>query len=113
MQKRLILFFNLMSMEKLEKLYKQLYGVTPRDPVTMAVAALLFVAALVSLRWVGTNLIPPISEGEFYFEVNLPEGTPLTVTDRVGACAPRRSRSWHSRSPARASTENVRGEISA
>jgi HAE1 family hydrophobic/amphiphilic exporter-1 len=51
--------------------------------VTLAVAFGLFFAALGSLRWVGTELIPPLSEGEFYFEVNMPEGTSLVATDRV------------------------------
>ena len=31
----------------------------------------------------GTELIPPMSQGEFFFEVNLPEGASLEATDRV------------------------------
>jgi HAE1 family hydrophobic/amphiphilic exporter-1 len=31
----------------------------------------------------GTELIPPLTEGEFHFETVLPEGSPLTVTDRA------------------------------
>ncbi|MEE9270615.1 MAG: efflux RND transporter permease subunit [Candidatus Krumholzibacteria bacterium] len=50
---------------------------------TLAVAFGLFFAALGSLRWVGTELIPQLSEGEFYFEVNMPEGTSLVATDRI------------------------------
>ncbi len=50
---------------------------------TLAAALLLFVASLATLPLVDTELIPPISEGEFYFEANLPEGTPLAGTDRV------------------------------
>ncbi|MFQ5511367.1 MAG: efflux RND transporter permease subunit [Candidatus Krumholzibacteriia bacterium] len=51
--------------------------------VTLGVAFALFFAALASLRLVGTELIPPLSEGEFFFEVNMPEGTSLAATDRI------------------------------
>ncbi len=50
---------------------------------TLTVAFALFFAALFSLRFIGTELIPQLSEGEFYFEVNMPEGTSLAATDRV------------------------------
>jgi len=43
----------------------------------------LFVASLLVVPRLGTELVPPISEGEFFIEVNLPEGTPLAATDRV------------------------------
>ncbi len=51
--------------------------------VTLAVAFGLFFAALSSVRWIGTELIPPLSEGEFFFEINMPEGTSLAATDRI------------------------------
>ena len=38
------------------------------------------------LTWVprlGAELIPPLTEGEFYFEGSMPEGTSLPATDRV------------------------------
>jgi HAE1 family hydrophobic/amphiphilic exporter-1 len=50
---------------------------------TLAIAFLLFLAAITSLRWMGTELIPTLSEGEFFFEVNMPEGTSLAATDRM------------------------------
>jgi HAE1 family hydrophobic/amphiphilic exporter-1 len=50
---------------------------------TLAIALVLFVTAVYSIRWIGTELIPPLSEGEFYFEVNMPEGSSLAATDRV------------------------------
>ena len=50
---------------------------------TVAMAGLLFVAALVLAGRLGTELIPQVEEGEFFFEVKLPEGTPLAATDRV------------------------------
>ncbi len=53
---------------------------------TVVGAALgLFLASLWGVRFLGTELIPSINEGEFYFEVNMPEGTPLAATDRVMA----------------------------
>jgi len=51
--------------------------------VTLAVAFSLFFISISSLRWMGTELIPPLSEGEFFFEINMPEGTSLAATDRV------------------------------
>ncbi len=35
------------------------------------------------LRGLGGELIPPLSQGEFSFEIALPEGRPLEATDRV------------------------------
>ncbi|MBD3161815.1 MAG: MMPL family transporter, partial [Candidatus Eisenbacteria bacterium] len=49
---------------------------------TIGVAAILFAAALWAVPRLGTELIPSISEGEFFFEVTMPEGTPLEATDR-------------------------------
>jgi len=51
--------------------------------ITLLVAFGLFFASIGALRWVGTELIPPLSEGEFFFEVNMPEGTSLAATDRI------------------------------
>jgi HAE1 family hydrophobic/amphiphilic exporter-1 len=38
---------------------------------------------MIGAKRAGMELIPPLSEGEFHFEVVLPEGTPLPITDRV------------------------------
>jgi HAE1 family hydrophobic/amphiphilic exporter-1 len=51
--------------------------------VTLVVGFGLFAAAVYSVRFIGTELIPPLSEGEFFYEVNMPEGTSLAATDRV------------------------------
>ncbi len=58
-------------------------GAIARRWLTLAVAFGVFAAALLGLRLVGTELIPQLSEGEFFFEVNMPEGTSLVATDRV------------------------------
>jgi len=53
-----------------------------RSPLTLVAAAALFAGALLLVPRLETELIPAISEGEFFFEARLPEGTPLSVTDR-------------------------------
>ena len=48
-----------------------------------AVAALIGAATLVP--HLGVDLIPPFAQGEFSVELELPEGTPLAVTDRIAS----------------------------
>jgi len=43
---------------------------------------LLFVVSLWSATFIGQELIPPFSQGEFSFNVLLPEGSPLEATDK-------------------------------
>jgi len=53
-------------------------------PVTCLAAAFALLAlSFVLLRGIGTELIPQMSEGEFYFEVSLPEGSALKATDDI------------------------------
>jgi HAE1 family hydrophobic/amphiphilic exporter-1 len=47
----------------------------------------LFVASLFLIPVLGVNLVPAFSQGEFFFKVELPEGTPLEATDRFIADA--------------------------
>jgi HAE1 family hydrophobic/amphiphilic exporter-1 len=54
-----------------------------RRGLTLIVAALAFGLALFGMRYLETELIPEISEGEFFFEATLPEGTTVAATDRV------------------------------
>jgi len=54
-----------------------------RRGLTVAVAAAIFAGSLALLPGIGRELIPSLAEGEFHFEVVMPEGTPLPVTDRV------------------------------
>ncbi len=66
------------------RVYDQMVrGALKRRWLTVVVAFGLFAASLWSLRFVGTELIPALSEGEFYFEVAMPEGTSLAATDAV------------------------------
>ena len=50
---------------------------------TLVLALGLFFSCLAAARRVGTELIPPLSEGEFFVELNLPEGASLAATDRI------------------------------
>ena len=50
---------------------------------TIAVALGLFAASIAALPLVGRELIPSLTEGEFFFEVSLPQGSSLAATNRV------------------------------
>ncbi len=58
-------------------------GAVGRPRTTLAVAFSLFALTIFSVRFIGSELIPPLTEGEFFFEVKLPEGSSLAATDRV------------------------------
>jgi HAE1 family hydrophobic/amphiphilic exporter-1 len=60
-----------------------LRGALRRKALTLLVGFGLFGAALLAARGLGTELIPQMSEGEFFFEVSLPEGASLAATDRT------------------------------
>jgi HAE1 family hydrophobic/amphiphilic exporter-1 len=49
----------------------------------LAVAGAAFVLSLAGAARLGLDLIPGFSQGEFNYDVELPEGTPLAVTDRA------------------------------
>lgn len=54
-----------------------------RPWTTLGLATALLVPAIFGIGELRTELIPEISEGEFYFEATLPEGTTVGATDRV------------------------------
>jgi HAE1 family hydrophobic/amphiphilic exporter-1 len=58
-------------------------GALARPGLTLTIAGVLFLASVAMIPTLGTELIPVLTEGEFYFEAVLPEGTPLAATDRV------------------------------
>jgi HAE1 family hydrophobic/amphiphilic exporter-1 len=58
-------------------------GALAHRGLTLTIAFAVFAVSLAGLRRLGTELIPALSEGEFFFEVNLPEGASLAATDRV------------------------------
>src|SRR5262249_17296468 len=55
--------------------------VLARPERVLAFAALLFVGALAVGFFLPRNLFPPFTQGEFHFNIRLPEGTALAVTD--------------------------------
>jgi hydrophobic/amphiphilic exporter-1 (mainly G- bacteria), HAE1 family len=54
-------------------------------PLVFAVAFLLGAGALTLSSRLGAELIPPLTQGEFAFEIRLPEGRPLHQTDAIMA----------------------------
>jgi len=50
--------------------------------IVVVVSLAAFFGSLWVARGLGVDLIPSLSQGEFSFQVELPEGTPLEVTDR-------------------------------
>lgn len=60
-----------------------LRGALARPWTAIGAAAALFAISLLLIPRLGTELVPAVSEGEFHFEVALPEGTPLAATDRA------------------------------
>ncbi|MCP4573917.1 MAG: efflux RND transporter permease subunit [bacterium] len=60
-----------------------LRGALARRWLTLAVGFTLFGASVWAVGLLGTELIPQLSEGEFFFEVKLPEGASLAATDRT------------------------------
>jgi len=58
-------------------------GAIRRRWLTLGVTVVLLFASIAAVRFLGTELIPQLSEGEFYFELNMPEGTSLFASDRV------------------------------
>jgi len=56
-------------------------------PAVLISALLLLAGSLALVPGLGLDLIPQFSQGEFAFRVQLPEGTPLEVTDRFLASA--------------------------
>ena len=74
----------LFSLGRASGVYDRLLtGALARRAVTLAVAGGLFAASVWGVRWLGVELIPELSEGEFFFEAQLPEGASLAATDRV------------------------------
>jgi HAE1 family hydrophobic/amphiphilic exporter-1 len=64
--------------------YPRLLRLALAHPTVVLVAAAgAFALSLAGATRLGLDLIPSFSQGEFSYEVELPEGTPLAVTDRA------------------------------
>ncbi len=70
--------------DRLSQAYPRFLEMSLDNKPLVLAGALGFVAlgAVVYLR-LGAELIPPLAQGEFSFEIRLPEGRPLEQTDRV------------------------------
>jgi len=65
-------------------LYEQLLrGVLGKPRWTIAAALAALALTVIAARSLDTELIPDISEGHFYFQARLPEGTTVPATDEV------------------------------
>jgi HAE1 family hydrophobic/amphiphilic exporter-1 len=53
--------------------------------MTLGVVTAVFLASMLLVPTLGVDLIPTFTQGEFQFQVELPEGTPLEATDRYVA----------------------------
>ncbi len=60
-----------------------LNGALTRAALTLIIGFSLFFGSIYAVRFLGTELIPQLTEGEFFFEVKLPEGASLAATDRT------------------------------
>lgn len=56
-----------------------------RPRTTLAVGLALFALSILIVPRLGRELIPPLTEGEFFFEMSLPQGASLAATDRAVA----------------------------
>jgi HAE1 family hydrophobic/amphiphilic exporter-1 len=73
-----------LSLGKFSLIYDRFVRRALRRPkTTVSIGWALFAFAILALPLVGRQLIPPLTEGEFFFEVNLPQGASLAATDRV------------------------------
>jgi HAE1 family hydrophobic/amphiphilic exporter-1 len=92
-----ILWPFLKAFERIEtavyRLYPRMIAGALRHPWSvLGTAALLFALSMAGVSRLGVELIPPMSQGEFSFEVKLPEGTPIEATDRMLADLARRAK---------------------
>jgi HAE1 family hydrophobic/amphiphilic exporter-1 len=75
---------SMLSMGRFSRVYDSFVRLAiARKKTTVAVALGLFAASIAALPLVGRELIPQLTEGEFFFEVSLPQGTSLAATNRV------------------------------
>ncbi|MGB0894690.1 MAG: efflux RND transporter permease subunit [Parashewanella sp.] len=72
------------SYRVLENRYHKLLNISLKHQwVSLTVAVLLSICCGSLLPRLGMELIPPMNQGEFYVEVQLPPGTEVTQTDKV------------------------------
>jgi len=72
------------SMNRLTEYYPRLLNSILQHRVILLVTTLLlFILSVYSVRIIGTELIPEMSQGEFFVDILLPIGTPLEETEKA------------------------------
>jgi HAE1 family hydrophobic/amphiphilic exporter-1 len=72
------------SLKRLTEFYPKLLSTVLKHRLKLLVTTfLLFILSLFSVRIIGTELIPEMSQGEFFVDILLPIGTPLEETEKV------------------------------
>jgi HAE1 family hydrophobic/amphiphilic exporter-1 len=75
-----------LAYEPVEKAYGRLLrAALRRRGIVLAGVAALVLSSAALLGSIGADLVPPLAQGEFTLDLELPEGTPLGQTDRVVA----------------------------
>lgn len=69
-----------------ERVYEPaLRGALRRPVVAVSVAIVIFAGSLITLPFLGTQLLPKMDEGALLVEMNTPSGTSLAETDRIAS----------------------------
>ncbi|MGL1957946.1 MAG: efflux RND transporter permease subunit [Colwellia sp.] len=70
--------------ELLANVYKKSLDIALNNSIKTLIISLLFASsASLILPKIGVELLPPLAQGEFYFDLELPPGTPLAKTDQA------------------------------
>lgn len=70
--------------EVLSNVYQKSLSIALNHSIKTLIITLLFAgSAAMILPKIGVELLPPLSQGEFYFDLELAPGTPLAKTDRA------------------------------
>ncbi len=73
-----------LSMNRLTEFYPKLItSILQHRLILLTSTLVLFIVSVYSVRIIGTELIPEMSQGEFFVDVLLPIGTPLEETEKV------------------------------
>ncbi len=88
---RVLLFLINPALKLFNRLYSKLESIYPRSlkwslrhrAAVLAVAFGLFLVTVLLIPFLGMELIPQLSQGEFRIEFRLPPGTPLQRTDQI------------------------------
>ncbi len=72
------------TLGRFSRAYERLLRAAVRRPgATVGLALAALALAVLSVRFIDTELVPQLTEGEFFLEINLPEGAALAATDRA------------------------------